>query len=139
MHPRYYSPDEVASLLDLNVRTIRSYIRAGRLPAQRIGKQYRIDGADLARFTGAAEASHAHPRARVTSVVQCDDVDSSTAHRITTLLQGAAQVDRSGGDALHLQCVHEPSNARLTVTVIGAPADTARSLELLDAVLGADT
>ena len=37
-----YSVEQVADLLGLHVRTVRGYVRDGRLKAVRIGKQYRI-------------------------------------------------------------------------------------------------
>ncbi|MFT8637922.1 MAG: helix-turn-helix domain-containing protein [Pseudoclavibacter sp.] len=41
---------DVAARLRLDPRTVRAYIRSGRLPAVRIGKQYRIRAVDLAAF-----------------------------------------------------------------------------------------
>ena len=37
-----YSLDQVAERLGLHVRTVRAYVRTGRLKAIRIGKQYRV-------------------------------------------------------------------------------------------------
>ena len=47
-----YSVEQVANLLDLHVRTVRNYVREGRLKAVRIGKQYRIAREDLEAMTG---------------------------------------------------------------------------------------
>ena len=47
-----YSIWEVADLLGLHVRTVRNYVRDGRLKAVRIGKQYRIAREDLEVLTG---------------------------------------------------------------------------------------
>jgi len=47
-----YSVDQVASLLGLHVKTVRGYVRDGRLKAVRIGKQYRITREDLEAFAG---------------------------------------------------------------------------------------
>jgi excisionase family DNA binding protein len=52
-----YSVEQVAERLGLHVRTVRSYVREGRLKAVRIGKQYRIAGEDLATMTGRPAAS----------------------------------------------------------------------------------
>ncbi|MFC7563955.1 helix-turn-helix domain-containing protein [Actinomadura namibiensis] len=53
MAQQYYSVEQVAELLDLHVRTVRGYVRDGKLRATRIGKQYRIAREDLEEFTGA--------------------------------------------------------------------------------------
>lgn len=63
---QWFSVDEVAQALGLQPRTVRNYIRDGRLPAVRIGKQYRIAAADFAALTGSAlpPATSAVPAAR---------------------------------------------------------------------------
>ena len=47
-----YSVEQVAERLGLHVRTVRNYVRDGRLKAVRIGKQYRIAREDLEALTG---------------------------------------------------------------------------------------
>ena len=44
-----YSVEQVAAQLGLHVRTVRNYVRDGRLKAVRIGKQYRIAREHLGR------------------------------------------------------------------------------------------
>ena len=46
----YYTPTELAELLSVNVMTIYRYIKAKRLAAHKIGKEYRIDRTDFERF-----------------------------------------------------------------------------------------
>jgi excisionase family DNA binding protein len=46
------SVDEVAQTLGLHVRTIRRYLREGRLKGFKVGKSYRIASQDLAALTG---------------------------------------------------------------------------------------
>lgn len=43
----YYTPQEVADLLKLHYNTIRRMIKSGELPAEKIGRQWRIRKADL--------------------------------------------------------------------------------------------
>lgn len=57
MTEEMYSVEQVAEQLGLHVRTVRGYIRSGRLKAVRIGKQYRIARSDLAELT---EIGRAH-------------------------------------------------------------------------------
>jgi excisionase family DNA binding protein len=45
-----YTPAEVAALLKVTPRTVQAWIRAGRLPARRYGRLYRVRAEDLARF-----------------------------------------------------------------------------------------
>ncbi len=46
----YYAPTELAELLSVNVMTIYRYIKAGRLVAHKIGKEYRIDRTEFEQF-----------------------------------------------------------------------------------------
>jgi len=46
----YYTPTELAELLSVNVMTIYRYIKAKRLSAHKIGKEYRVDHAEFERF-----------------------------------------------------------------------------------------
>jgi len=44
--------EQVAEQLQLHVRTVRRYVREGRLKAQRVGKQYLVTPEDLQAFSG---------------------------------------------------------------------------------------
>jgi excisionase family DNA binding protein len=46
----YYTAKELSDKLSLNVMTIYRYIKAGRLKAYKIGKEFRIDKAVFQRF-----------------------------------------------------------------------------------------
>ncbi len=46
----YYTIDQVARLLEMHHKTIRKFISDGRLPAHKVGKQWRISGHDLSVF-----------------------------------------------------------------------------------------
>ncbi|MEO7572627.1 MAG: helix-turn-helix domain-containing protein [Acidimicrobiales bacterium] len=57
-HPRLLTPNEVAELLRVSSMTVYRLIKAGDLPAARIGKSFRIREADVdaylqARFSDA--------------------------------------------------------------------------------------
>ena len=56
MTDEWFSVDQVAQRLGLHVRTVRNYVRDGRLKAVRIGKQYRIARSDLEELTGRSAA-----------------------------------------------------------------------------------
>lgn len=47
---QYYRTEELAKVLDVNIMTIYRYIKAGRLVAHKIGKEYRIDRTEFERF-----------------------------------------------------------------------------------------
>jgi excisionase family DNA binding protein len=134
---RLYSVEQVADLLGLHVRTVRNYVRDGRLKAVRIGKQYRITPADVAAFTGTAsppEPTLVAP-AEVSAVVRIDDIDPATAARLSTLVMGALQ-GRSADEPLHVQTVHDEQRATMKIIIVGGLAGTATLLELIRGFTG---
>ncbi len=49
---QYYTPQEVAEKLKLNVRTIYKWIREGKLNAVKLGDVWRISESELKRLLG---------------------------------------------------------------------------------------
>lgn len=130
MESDWHSPEQVAELLGLHVRTVRGYVRDGRLRAVRIGKQYRIARADLDAFTG--RPAPARPRAEVSAVVEIADVDRGLADRLSTLVIAGAQ-----SSLARVRAVHDPERARLQVIVVGEVGATADLLATIDALVEA--
>ncbi|MEV5827261.1 helix-turn-helix domain-containing protein [Spirillospora sp. NPDC052242] len=144
MAEKMYSVEEVADLLGLHVRTVRGYIRDGRLNAVRIGKQYRIAPADLEALTGRPSApagrTGAGASVEVSSIVEIDGVDRAAADRLSTLVLAAANTGAGAGgsaaDRLRIQAVHDAERRRLKFVVLGGAGPTADVLRLLESVLG---
>lgn len=136
MQEDMYSVEQVAALLGLHVRTVRSYIRSGRLHAVRIGKQYRISKSDLEQLTGRpTETGHTAGAVEVSSIVQIDGVDRSAADRLGTLVLAGVGADRT----LRVQTIHDEDRKRLKIIVVGELAETAEVLQLLDSVLNSES
>ncbi|CAM04831.1 helix-turn-helix domain-containing protein [Saccharopolyspora erythraea] len=140
MTEEMYSVEQVAEQLGLHVRTVRGYIRSGRLKAVRIGKQYRIARSDLAELTGRTRPATAGPggSAEVSSIVQVDGVDRAAADRLGTLVLAGANTSRGSAHPLRIQTVHDEERNRMKIVVLGSPGDTAEVLQLLEAVLDGD-
>ncbi len=139
---QYYSVDQVAELLGLHVKTVRAYVREGRLAATRIGKQYRIHRKDLTEFTGGDpeqdEAGNGGPRVEVSTVLQVEDVDRAMADRISTLIISATTGASGGGTPAQSQVAYDPERARLRVVLIGGLEETTRMLDFVRALVGED-
>lgn len=48
--PKFYTTEEVAEMLKLNVRTVRAMINQKRLRAVKIGNEYRVTDDHLRKF-----------------------------------------------------------------------------------------
>lgn len=46
----FYKAEDLAELLEVNIMTIYRYIKAGRLKAHKIGRDFRIDKVEFKRF-----------------------------------------------------------------------------------------
>lgn len=143
MTQELYSVDQVSERLGLHVRTVRNYVRDGRLKAVRIGKQYRIAQQDLDALTGQATAPPAsnvsvdpdQRHADVSSIVQIDAIDFDAASRITNALMAAVK-GRPGGDApVRIDTIYDQPRARLKVMVTGSLETTASLLKFIHAYL----
>lgn len=138
-----YSVGEVAQRLGLHVRTVRAYVREGRLKAVRIGKQYRIAREDFEALTGgpahAARSRRPSPRA---ATWRCRASSRSTRSaptrrsRLSTLVTAGGQFSRDTPEPLRIQTVYDEARARMKIVVLGNAAATADLLLLLDGVLG---
>src|SRR5688572_11146581 len=120
MNQELYSVEQVAERLGLHVRTVRGYVRDGRLKAVRIGKQYRIARADLEALTGASAPDEPADagRARVCAVVEIDAIGRATADRVSNTVVAAAA-------GLRVQAIYDEARAHLKVLVFGDPTATA--------------
>jgi excisionase family DNA binding protein len=138
--PRMYSLEQVAERLGLHVRTVRAYVRAGRLKAVRIGKQYRVAREELEALVGASNAPEAvarRRRAEASCVVQMDAVTENTALRAANHLRSAVKRPRDDGSALRVETIYDPGHAHLKVIVIGSLPSAAHIFGLLGAILDA--
>jgi excisionase family DNA binding protein len=135
-----YSVDQVADLLGLHVKTVRNYVREGRLKAVRIGKQYRISRDDLETFTGATvagtvrESTARRRHAEVSSIVQIDAVSPTLMYRLSTLLTAAAGSRPDDDQPLRVETAYDERRGSLKIIVIGGLASTAELLRLADAL-----
>lgn len=137
---RLYSLEQVAERLGLQVRTVRSYVRSGRLRAIRIGKQYRVTRESLEDLAGPAplrDAVPGHRHAEVSSVIQVDAVSQETAGRVTNHLVAAAKTPREDGTALRIDTIYDEERSQLKVIVIGSLLNAGNVFRLLGALLEA--
>ncbi|GAA4097049.1 helix-turn-helix domain-containing protein [Nonomuraea soli] len=129
----YFSIEQVADRLDLHVRTVRNYVRDGKLKAVRIGKQYRITREDLEAFTGLPvddEPVRTRRHVEVSSIVQIDAISPDDADRISTHLMAALR----GGQSVQAQTVYDTERGRLKVVLLGEPGITADLIKLIGAM-----
>jgi excisionase family DNA binding protein len=132
-----YSVEQVADLLGLHVKTVRGYVRDGRLNAIRVGKRYRITREDLEAFTGRPLPAPARRTRHVeaSSIVTVDAISPESASRLSTVV-----VSMSGGaydgERLHrVETVYDEERASMKIIVIGGVAGTAELLKVISTLV----
>jgi excisionase family DNA binding protein len=134
MNQDLYSVEQVAEKLGLHVKTVRGYVREGRLKAVRIGKQYRISGEDLAAMTGRPVASFRPEPVRrerhveVSSIVEIDAISPEAANRLTNALI-------SGASGIRVESIYDAPRGRMKVILVGSMEMNTTYLKMIGALL----
>lgn len=146
MEKNFYTVEEVAGLLSMHPKTIRRYIREGRLEATRIGKSYVIHGHALSLFTESPRRTIVNttdisqtPRTtevpkqvRVSSVVDIDAVDTEDSMRITNTLLAAMNSRPSDMEHVRLDSRYDSVNRQLRILLWGPPIFIATMLQAVE-------
>jgi excisionase family DNA binding protein len=133
MSQELYSVEKVAELLGLHVKTVRNYVREGRLKAVRIGKQYRIARQDLEAMTGRPAAAFdpepiRHRHVEVSSIVEIDAISPEAANRLSMSLVSAAR-------GIRIETIYNEARARLKIILVGGMDSNASYLKFINALL----
>jgi excisionase family DNA binding protein len=136
------SVEQVAERLGLHVKTVRNYVREGRLKAVRIGKQYRIAASDLAAMMGRPSLAIDPPpvlrtrRTEVYSVVEVDAVSPELSQRVTNMLMGAATGrDYTEDNPMRVQAIYDTTRGQLKLILIGSLDSTGTLLKVIKALV----
>ncbi len=134
-----YSAEQVAEMLNLHVKTVRRYVRDGRLKAKRIGKEYRITRADLEAFAGEVRPAEKEvPRTRhviASSIVDVDAISTSESDRVTTMIMASLNARRGEGDFPRVDSIYYPEQGRLRVTITASLVLTCELIQMIDVLL----
>jgi excisionase family DNA binding protein len=139
--PSLLSVEQVAGILKLTVRTVRSYVRNGSLKATRIGKQYRVALGDLETFTGGPVESDARRvlsaggRVEISSVITVEGVTPALAGRISGMLLATADVLRSIDQPVAVSTTYDEPRARMRVLLAADLKSTRDFLAMINAML----
>ncbi|WMJ68926.1 helix-turn-helix domain-containing protein [Stenotrophomonas sp. 24(2023)] len=123
MYPELLSVEQAAQRLAVHPRTLLRHIRSGRLRATRIGKAYRITGADLDAFTGTPRAAPP-PHPQVTTIVDLPACPAPAAAALTTALHARLASRTTQAPALRLDTAYSPEQQVLKLILIGGLDDT---------------
>jgi excisionase family DNA binding protein len=129
-----FTVDQVAERLNLHAKTVRRYIREGRLKAKRIGKEYRITRLDLDGFAGASVSEPIVNRRQVTvsSVVDVDAIGPEETHRVTTMIMAALNARKGEGDFPRVDTIYYEDRGRLRITITASAVLTCDLIQMIN-------
>ena len=139
--PELLSVFDIAKRLNLHVKTIRGYVRDGRLKAVRIGKQYRIRRSDLEEFTGLplplteSERAKRRREVSVSCVVGIDAISPDASTRLASSLEAFTHREADVAEPLRADTMYDQDIGHLKVTLFGGVNSTAAALNLIGAML----
>lgn len=152
MENRFYTIDQVAEILDIHHKTVRKFIKEGKLKANKLGKQWRISQMDLDSFTqekntldeneefaydeelefsNSKISMNENNNIRVSSVVDLEQIDIEEYSRISNMLLAImnCQHERSKNQTINMRYSKNVHRLRI---MIWADIDTTK--ELLDLI-----
>jgi excisionase family DNA binding protein len=136
-----FSVFDIAKRLNLHVKTVRNYVREGRLKAVRLGKQYRIARADLEAFTGfplpltESERAKRQRHVEASCVVEIDAISPESSGQLESALKAFAHRSEGGEDHVRVEAIYDRDVGHLKLMLFGGPSGTASALMLIVALL----
>jgi excisionase family DNA binding protein len=136
---RYISIEEAAQRLNLHVRTVRRYVRSGRLKAVRVGKQYRIAPEDLDALVGATTAAalptdHVSQRrhTEIVGLVWIDVIDPEEGERVASAVKGYGKGWLNLTNPVHVESLYDKDRRRLKLVLAGSLSEVGDVLTMVD-------
>jgi excisionase family DNA binding protein len=136
-----FSVFDIATRLNLHVKTVRNYVREGQLKATRIGKQYRISRADLEAFTGhpvppsESETARRQRHIEVSGIVQVDAISPEASAQVEKSLAAFVSGRTKPEEPLRIDTIYDRHTGHLKIILLGGANDTATALKVITALL----
>lgn len=152
MESKFYTIDQVAEILDIHHKTIRKFIKEGKLKANKFGKQWRISQEDLDAFTKAQnpvvinkdadyeeeiEVLNNHSETeiinsiKVSSVVDLENINEESYLRISNMLLAMMNCKDNRIQGHNINMKYSKNTNRLRIMIW---ADIDETKELLDVI-----
>jgi excisionase family DNA binding protein len=132
---------QVAERLKLHVKTVRNFVRDGKLKATRIGKQYRIARADLEAFTGhpvlptERETAKRHRHIEASSIVQIDAISPEASSEVANSLSSFVYGRGNTENPLRVETMYDKDIGRMKVILLGTAKSNSAALNFIAALL----
>ncbi|HWQ50862.1 MAG TPA: helix-turn-helix domain-containing protein, partial [Terriglobales bacterium] len=144
MNQKYYTVEQISTLLGIHPKTVQRYIREGKLHATKLGKGWRVGGHDLSVFMESAGGEGHGPRtepargATASSVIDIPVVADDDAIRIMNALTGALSSKPAQYSQSSMRSQYIESENMIRVTLWGDLRFMTMMMDMLTALTDPD-
>lgn len=133
MEEKFYTIDQVAEALEMHHKTIRKFIKDGKLKANKVGKQWRISKEDLDRFMDVksdksnslefkldySKERGCIPKVNVSTVIDINSISNKEYSRLSNLLLALVNNPTSISNGSTINLKYNENESRLRVMLWG--------------------
>ena len=153
MNSEILTVDQVAELLDLHPKTIRRFIREGKLSARKVGGQWRMTRQDIEACMGGQPLAHFEPilramhqedqkgtkgnvacKIQVSAVVDVFVTDKEDASRLSACILASMHSRDPEYDRARCDSIFYEDDLRVRFILWGTPAFISTMLSLLETI-----
>ena len=137
MDEKWFSVEQAADMLRLHPKTLRRYITEGKLRANKVGKQYRINGHDLSLFVEGrdefADSEEFVPSIEVSAVADISVRGRDEGDRIESMLIAALNSKDPSYGVSSANVQRSAGGSKVRVMLWGSPCSSPLCLNALPA------
>lgn len=132
MEQKFYSVEEIARFLDLHPKTVRRFIREGKIKARKIGRAWRIHRDDLREYahgeladnreeSGFSPDTGLQERTSVSAVIEIQEGSPEEASRISNSLIAMLNCKDPSWGKSRYDFIYNPETKKARFILYGSP------------------
>ena len=145
----FYSVEEIAHMLGLHPKTVRRFIREGKIRAKKIGRAWKVHQDDFREYThaelkdtGRKEVSYSsrynQQRISVSAVIEIWEKETDEASRISnSLIAMLNSKDPAWGNTRY-DLIYHPETGKARFVLFGTPAFIGAIMQMFTVILEQD-
>jgi len=139
-----YNVSQLAEILDLHPKTVRRFIRDGKIRATRIGREWRVRKEDLQQYAHGELANKPQEpwpttplssRVQVSAVIEVNEGHSEEVSRISNSLIAALNCKDPGWGTSRYDLVYHPETRKARFILNGTPMFIRTLLEMVEVLV----
>jgi len=132
METKLYSIGDLAEILQLHPKTILRFIHEGKIAARKVGRAWRVTGADLKAFCHGELANKEtldqslrygtlKDRIKISAVIEINEQNSEEASRISNSIMAMLNCDREADGRARFDFYYYPEIQKAKYVFYGSP------------------